>query len=131
MVLVVFDVAEIVALGKVPAVCVCRQRKLERRDAEDSDKNRPGLLHVDEAGGCAAEPVQDRCHRIGQKRTVVTYRLLTSGSVEIDIMKKQISKKKLERLTIHGGDYRQAGRRQSKAVTIDDLRLLLEDDVKV
>lgn len=74
---------------------------------------------------------QDRCHRIGQKRTVVTYRLLTSGSVEIDIMKKQISKKKLERLTIHGGDYRQAGRRQSKAVTIDDLRLLLEDDVKV
>jgi hypothetical protein len=37
---------------------------------------------------------------------VVTYRLLTSGSVEIDMMKKQISKKKLERLTIHGGDYR-------------------------
>jgi hypothetical protein len=26
--------------------------------------------------------------------------------VEIDMMKKQISKKKLERLTIHGGDYR-------------------------
>lgn len=37
---------------------------------------------------------------------MVTYRLLTSGSVEIDMMKKQISKKKLERLTIHGGDYR-------------------------
>jgi ATP-dependent DNA helicase len=74
---------------------------------------------------------QDRCHRIGQKRPVVVYRLLTSGSVEIDIMKKQISKKKLERLTIQGGDYRMAGRRQSRAVSLEDLRLLLEDDVKV
>ena len=53
---------------------------------------------------------QDRCHRIGQNRPVMVYRLLTVGSVEISMMEKQISKKKLERLTIHGGDYRKAGK---------------------
>jgi hypothetical protein len=74
---------------------------------------------------------QDRCHRIGQSRRVVTYRLLTSGSVEIDMMKKQMSKKKLERLTMQGGDYRKAGRREGQqSVTLDELRALLQDDVK-
>ena len=73
---------------------------------------------------------QDRCHRFGQKRPVAVYRLLTAGSVEIDMMEKQISKKKLERMTIHGGDYRQGGKRASSALTIDRLRQLLEDDVK-
>ena len=33
---------------------------------------------------------QDRCHRIGQTRPVVVYRLLTIGSVEIDMMEKQV-----------------------------------------
>jgi plastocyanin len=61
----------------------------------------------------------------------VTYRLLTSGSVEIDMMKKQMSKKKLERLTMQGGDYRKAGRREGQqSVTLDVLRALLQDDVK-
>jgi hypothetical protein len=61
----------------------------------------------------------------------VTYRLLTSGSVEIDMMKKQMSKKKLERLTMQGGDYRKAGRREGQqSVTLDELRALLQDDVK-
>lgn len=73
---------------------------------------------------------QDRCHRIGQSENVVVYRLLTSGSVEIDMMKKQISKKKLERLTIHGGDYRKAGQRLGQTVTLSHLRDLLADDVQ-
>ena len=73
---------------------------------------------------------QDRCHRFGQTRPVVVYRLLTAGSVEIEMMEKQISKKKLERMTIHGGDYRLGGKRASSALTIDRLRQLLEDDVK-
>eukprot|EP01034_Spumella_vulgaris_P021753 gene21752-27808_t len=75
---------------------------------------------------------QDRCHRIGQTKNVVSYRLLTTGSVEIDMMKRQISKKKLERLTIHGGDYRKAGQREGgrSGISIQDLKGLLEDDVK-
>lgn len=31
-----------------------------------------------------------RCHRIGQKSPVMVYRLLTTGSVEIDMMEKQV-----------------------------------------
>lgn len=58
------------------------------------------------------------------------YRLLTVGSVEIEMMEKQISKKKLERLTIHGGDYRRAGERSGAQLTISRLRELLDDDVK-
>lgn len=73
---------------------------------------------------------QDRCHRFGQKRPVVAYRLLSAGSVEIDMMHKQISKKKLERITIHGGDYRKAGQRAGVTLTVERLRELLEDDVK-
>ena len=62
---------------------------------------------------------------------MVTYRFLTSGSVEIDMMKKQMSKKKLERLTMQGGDYRKAGRREGQQqVSLGELRALLEDDVK-
>jgi hypothetical protein len=76
-------------------------------------------------------PKQDRAHRIGQKKRVVTYRLLTSGSVEIDMMRKQMSKKKLERLTMQGGDYRKAGRREGQQqVTLQELKELLQDDVK-
>jgi len=79
----------------------------------------------------ADSQAQDRCHRIGQQRPVVTYRLLTAGSVEIEMIEKQISKKKLERMTIHGGDYRKAGQRQEGShLTLALLRQLLEDDVK-
>jgi ATP-dependent DNA helicase len=73
---------------------------------------------------------QDRCHRIGQSKPVVIYRLITIYSIEINMLEKQVSKKKLERLTIHGGDYRQAGRRLSSNLTITKLRQLLQDDVK-
>jgi len=51
------------------------------------------------------------------------------SSVEIQMMEKQISKKKLERLTIHGGDFRKAGERSGANLTISRLRQLLEDEV--
>jgi hypothetical protein len=73
---------------------------------------------------------QDRCHRIGQTKQVVVYRLLTAKSVEIMMMERQISKKKLERLTIQGGDFSKAGGRSNDTVlTLSKLRRLLEDDV--
>lgn len=75
---------------------------------------------------------QSRCHRIGQTQNVVVYRLLTAGSVEIDMMKRQFSKKKLERLAIESGEFGKAGRRSShrKRLELDDLRRLLMDDVR-
>lgn len=46
------------------------------------------------------------------------------------MLSKQVSKKKLERLTIHGGDYRKAGQRtDGKHLTLAALRKLLQDDV--
>ena len=68
---------------------------------------------------------------MGQKKEVVVYRLLTTNSVEIMMMERQISKKKLERLTIQGGDFRKAGERSHDTqLSLNKLRKLLEDDVK-
>ncbi|CAM9927305.1 unnamed protein product, partial [Hapterophycus canaliculatus] len=71
-----------------------------------------------------------RCHRIGQEKPVMVYRLLTTGSVEIEMMAKQISKKKLERVAVQGGDFGKAGRRTYGEMTVPHLRKLLEDDVE-
>lgn len=60
---------------------------------------------------------------------MAVYRLLTVGSVEIEMMEAQISKKKLERLSIAGGDFRKAGRRSQGEMTTEKLRELLKDDV--
>ena len=72
----------------------------------------------------------DRCHRIGQDRPVAVYRLLTVNSVDIEMMEKQISKKKLERMAIVGGDFRKAGSRSRGEFKTEALNELLDDDVK-
>jgi ATP-dependent DNA helicase len=72
----------------------------------------------------------DRCHRIGQNRPVAVYRLLTVNSVDIEMMEKQISKKKLERMAIVGGDFRKAGSRSMGEFKTESLNELLNDDVK-
>ena len=46
------------------------------------------------------------------------------------MMEKQISKKKLERMTIAGGDFRKAGRRSRGDMNIEDLSSLLKSDVQ-
>jgi ATP-dependent DNA helicase len=43
----------------------------------------------------------DRCHRIGQTRPVVIYRLATRNSVELRILEKASAKRRLEKLIIH------------------------------
>jgi ATP-dependent DNA helicase len=73
----------------------------------------------------------DRCHRMGQTLPVAVYRLLTVNSVDIEMMEKQMSKKKLERMTIAGGDFRRAGRRsQGDHIAVEQLSSLLESDIK-
>ena len=61
-----------------------------------------------------------------QTKDVAVYRLLTVGTVEIEMMEAQISKKKLERLSIVGGDFRKAGRRSRGEMTTEGLRELLK-----
>ncbi|KAL7579043.1 hypothetical protein ACA910_019082 [Epithemia clementina (nom. ined.)] len=83
----------------------------------------------------ADSQAMDRCHRIGQELPVAVYRLLTVNSVDIDMMEKQISKKKLERMTIAGGDFRKAGRRSNHndkegGISFEQLTNLLQSDIK-
>merc|ERR1711935_1248272 len=77
----------------------------------------------------ADSQAMDRCHRMGQTRPCAIYRLLTSNSVDIEMMEKQVSKKKLERMTIAGGDFRKAGKRSQGEMTFDKLQNLLQSDI--
>ena len=71
-----------------------------------------------------------------QELPVAVYRLLTVSSVDIEMMEKQISKKKLERMTIAGGDFRKAGRRSTdhhdrdSGISFEQLNNLLQSDIK-
>ncbi len=44
---------------------------------------------------------QDRCHRIGQTRPVVVYRLVTANTIDEKIVERAAAKRKLEKLVIH------------------------------
>lgn len=78
----------------------------------------------------ADSQAMDRCHRMGQTRPVAVYRLLTCNSVDIEMMEKQVSKKKLERMTIAGGDFRKAGKRSQGDMTFEKLQNLLQSDIQ-
>mmetsp|Transcript_1513 Transcript_1513/g.2056 ORF Transcript_1513/g.2056 Transcript_1513/m.2056 type:complete len:788 (-) Transcript_1513:75-2438(-) len=71
----------------------------------------------------------DRCHRIGQTRPVAVYRLLSVGSVDIEMMEKALSKKKLERMAIAGGGFKKPGTTHEK-MDIKQLAGLLTDDIQ-
>jgi ATP-dependent DNA helicase len=70
------------------------------------------------------------CYRMGQTLPVAVYRLLTVNSVDIEMMEKQVSKKKLDRMTIAGGDFRKAGRRSRGEINVEHLGTLLQNDIK-
>merc|ERR1712029_1146746 len=44
---------------------------------------------------------QDRCHRIGQTRPVVIYRLVTAKTIDERIVERAAAKRKLEKMVIH------------------------------
>lgn len=49
---------------------------------------------------------QDRCHRIGQTRPVIIYRLATKGTVEEELLLSADAKRRLEKLVIKKGGFR-------------------------
>ena len=49
---------------------------------------------------------QDRAHRIGQTRPVIVYRLATRGTVEQTLLEKADGKRRLEKLVIRKGKFR-------------------------
>ncbi|XP_025253053.1 lymphoid-specific helicase isoform X5 [Macaca mulatta] len=59
---------------------------------------------------------QDRCHRIGQTKPVVVYRLVTANTVDQKIVERAAAKRKLEKLIIHKNHFKggQSGLNLSK-----------------
>ena len=45
----------------------------------------------------------DRCHRIGQTKRVMVYRLVTGNTIDQRIVERAASKRKLEKMVIHKG----------------------------
>ncbi|KAM3913858.1 lymphoid-specific helicase [Leptodactylus fuscus] len=60
---------------------------------------------------------QDRCHRIGQTRPVVVYRLVTANTIDQKIVERAAAKRKLEKLVIHRNKFKggQTGLNQSRS----------------
>ena len=46
---------------------------------------------------------QDRCHRIGQTRPVLVFRLVTENTIDQKIVERADAKRKLEKLVLHQG----------------------------
>ncbi|XP_029465029.1 lymphoid-specific helicase isoform X2 [Rhinatrema bivittatum] len=60
---------------------------------------------------------QDRCHRIGQTKPVVVYRLVTANTIDQKIVERAGAKRKLEKLVIHKNKFKggQSGLNQSRS----------------
>ncbi|KAG2441560.1 hypothetical protein HXX76_003181 [Chlamydomonas incerta] len=68
----------------------------------------------------------DRCHRIGQSRPVLVFRLVTANSVECRMLARAESKKALERIVIKKGAFKDVD--QAAATSADELAQLLNPD---
>jgi len=66
---------------------------------------------------------QDRCHRIGQTRPVVVYRLATKGTVEERLLTSADAKRRLEKLVIKKGGFRTLGQKLDKDEDLDEATL--------
>ena len=73
---------------------------------------------------------QDRCHRIGQTRPVIVFRLATKGTVEEDLLMSADAKRRLEKLVIKKGGFRTMGQKldNNAALDPDILKSLLLKD---
>ena len=67
---------------------------------------------------------QDRCHRIGQTKPVVVYRLITANTVDQRVVEVAYEKRRLEKMIIHKEKFK--GRLNEKHLTAKELMELLE-----
>ncbi|CAG7562739.1 unnamed protein product [Fusarium equiseti] len=76
---------------------------------------------------------QDRCHRIGQTRPVVVFRLATKDTVEETLLNSADAKRRLEKLVIKKGNFKTMGQKMDMRGDLDpeSLRALLLKDGQI
>ena len=75
---------------------------------------------------------QDRCHRIGQTKPVMIYRLVTANTIDQKIVERAAAKRRLEKMIIHSKKFKSqdsAGLRKTmEAINPQELLELLNSD---
>ncbi|GAM84874.1 hypothetical protein ANO11243_028760 [Dothideomycetidae sp. 11243] len=71
---------------------------------------------------------QDRAHRIGQTRPVIIYRFATKGTVETMLLEKAEGKRRLEKLVIQKGRFRNSKSNNTATDDFKELQKLLSRD---
>ncbi|KAI1291479.1 SNF2 family N-terminal domain-containing protein [Xylaria venustula] len=76
---------------------------------------------------------QDRCHRIGQTRPVIIYRFATKGTVEEELLLSADAKRRLEKLVIKKGGFKNMSQKLDANEDIDKetLKALLLKDGEI
>ncbi|KAF0684861.1 Aste57867_23206 [Aphanomyces stellatus] len=75
---------------------------------------------------------QDRCHRIGQTKDVIVYRLITENSFENRMLQRANAKRTLERVVLSRGEFSSASGGPKQAnLTMEELEDLLRDDIQI
>jgi len=69
---------------------------------------------------------QDRCHRIGQTKPVVVYRLVTANTIDQKILERASAKRKLEQMVIHKNKFKGARAELNQGKSCIDLDELMD-----
>ncbi|XP_030012338.1 lymphoid-specific helicase [Sphaeramia orbicularis] len=69
---------------------------------------------------------QDRCHRIGQTKPVVVYRLITANTIDQHILERASAKRKLEQMVIHKNKFKGEKSELNQSKSCIDLGELME-----
>ncbi len=70
---------------------------------------------------------QDRCHRLGQTKPVIVYRLAIRNSVELRILERAASTRRLEQLVMHKRKFKKVDTKE-KPIDLKDLQEILIAD---